>query len=412
MSAVALFVSSFLVLFLETALIRWMPAYVRLLAYFSNFILLASFLGIGVGCLLALRRRNLFVWFPLIQFAVILAVDRAAAGSRAAEHVDDLFLQRHDVAGRPGREHAAAAAALHVGRRAVRHRRAPHGRELSGRPPLRAYVINLLGQPDRRRGVRARLVAGAAAERLVRRRRRRGAAVRRAGSPVDRRGQRRAARRVARDRASHGGRQPLVAVLPHHDLPGQSRHRRRGEPHLSPVDGAGRAEGILLPVAVHRVRRHVRRGADPRRRHRHRRRRGAAARREARHRRRHRSGDPPAGRRAPSRQAVQRSARHRRQRRCAAFPEDDDEEVRPRGVRADRLADGAIELLRRAARELHVHEGVVRGGARAPVAARRDGALQLLPREVAGRSPGQHVAPRCSGATRSATCTRIARISR
>ena len=60
----ALFVSSFLVLFLETALIRWMPAYVRLLAYFSNFILLASFLGIGIGCLLAARRRNLFAWFP------------------------------------------------------------------------------------------------------------------------------------------------------------------------------------------------------------------------------------------------------------------------------------------------------------------------------------------------------------
>ena len=72
----ALFLSSFLVLFLETALIRWMPAYVRLLAYFSNFILLASFLGIGVGCLLARRRKNLFLWFPLIQFAVIVAVDR------------------------------------------------------------------------------------------------------------------------------------------------------------------------------------------------------------------------------------------------------------------------------------------------------------------------------------------------
>ena len=57
-------------------------------------------------------------------------------------------------------------------------------------------------------------------------------------------------------------------------------------------------------------------------------------------------------------------------------------------------------------------QGVVRGGARAPVAARRDGALQLLPREVAGRSPRQHRPRRCSGATRSATCTRIARISR
>src|SRR5471032_20785 len=72
----ALFLSSFLVLFLETSLIRWMPAYIRLLAYFSNFILLATFLGIGVGCLLATRRRNLFVWFPLLQFAVILAVNR------------------------------------------------------------------------------------------------------------------------------------------------------------------------------------------------------------------------------------------------------------------------------------------------------------------------------------------------
>src|SRR3954469_15103702 len=70
----ALFLASFLVLFLETALIRWLPAYIRLLAYFSNFILLASFLGIGVGCLLAARRARLFAWFPVLQTAVILAV--------------------------------------------------------------------------------------------------------------------------------------------------------------------------------------------------------------------------------------------------------------------------------------------------------------------------------------------------
>lgn len=67
------FLASFLVLFLEVGLIRWMPAYIRLLSYFSNFILLASFLGIGVGCLLALSRRRLFVWFPLLQLIVIAA---------------------------------------------------------------------------------------------------------------------------------------------------------------------------------------------------------------------------------------------------------------------------------------------------------------------------------------------------
>ena len=51
-----------------------MPAYIRLLSYFSNFILLASFLGIGVGCLLAPSRRRLFAWFPLLQAVVVAAV--------------------------------------------------------------------------------------------------------------------------------------------------------------------------------------------------------------------------------------------------------------------------------------------------------------------------------------------------
>src|SRR5215217_3839474 len=68
------FLASFLVLFLEVALIRWMPAYIRLLAYFSNFILLASFLGIGIGCLVATARARLFAWFPVLTAAVVGAV--------------------------------------------------------------------------------------------------------------------------------------------------------------------------------------------------------------------------------------------------------------------------------------------------------------------------------------------------
>ena len=74
MRAFRTFLASFLVLFLEVALIRWMPAYIRLLSYFSNFILLASFLGIGIGCLLAPARSRLFRFFPLIQAAVVAAV--------------------------------------------------------------------------------------------------------------------------------------------------------------------------------------------------------------------------------------------------------------------------------------------------------------------------------------------------
>ena len=141
----ALFVSSFLVLFLETALIRWLPAYVRLLAYFSNFILLATFLGIGVGCLLAPRRRNLFVWFPLIQFAVILAVDLLRL-EVVLPSTSTIYFSSGTTAPVVPVESTlllpllfTSVAALFV---TVAHRM---GRELSGRPPLRAYVINLLG---------------------------------------------------------------------------------------------------------------------------------------------------------------------------------------------------------------------------------------------------------------------------
>src|SRR5438128_8275337 len=141
----ALFVASFLVLFVETALIRWMPAYIRLLAYFSNFILLASFLGIGIGCLLATRRRNLIAWFPLVQLAVILAVDRLRLEVAVPGASTIYFSSGTAEAVVPVESTLllpllfTSVAALFV---TVAHRM---GEELTRHPPLRAYVINLLG---------------------------------------------------------------------------------------------------------------------------------------------------------------------------------------------------------------------------------------------------------------------------
>src|SRR6476660_4207624 len=140
-----LFVASFLVLFLETAVIRWMPAYVRLLAYFSNFILLASFLGIGIGCLLATRRRQLIGWFPLVLTAVIVAVDRLRL-EVALPSTSTIYFSSGTAAPVVPVESTlllpllfVAVAALFV---TVAHRM---GVELTKHAPLRAYVINLLG---------------------------------------------------------------------------------------------------------------------------------------------------------------------------------------------------------------------------------------------------------------------------
>lgn len=60
-----LVLASALVLFVELALIRWTGANVLHLSYFSNFILLGSFLGVGLGFLRAKRQRNLSSWWPL-----------------------------------------------------------------------------------------------------------------------------------------------------------------------------------------------------------------------------------------------------------------------------------------------------------------------------------------------------------
>jgi SAM-dependent methyltransferase len=122
-----------------------MPAYIRLLAYFSNFILLASFLGIGIGCLLASARARLFAWFPVLTAAVIgvvyafrLEVALPTSGSiyfssGTAEPVvaieTTLLLPLLFVA-------VAALLATAAQRMA---------REMAGLPPLRAYSLNVAG---------------------------------------------------------------------------------------------------------------------------------------------------------------------------------------------------------------------------------------------------------------------------
>ncbi|HOO55884.1 MAG TPA: hypothetical protein PLN69_03610 [bacterium] len=71
--AAGLFAVSFLLLFMELALIRWIPAYVRLMSYFTNFILLACFLGMGLGCLASGNKKDYFKKLPLILFVIIAA---------------------------------------------------------------------------------------------------------------------------------------------------------------------------------------------------------------------------------------------------------------------------------------------------------------------------------------------------
>lgn len=69
-----IFLLSGALLFFELLCIRWIPAYVRYLSYFTNFILLASFLGMGLGILAARRSTFRFPSFPVLLLALTAVV--------------------------------------------------------------------------------------------------------------------------------------------------------------------------------------------------------------------------------------------------------------------------------------------------------------------------------------------------
>ncbi len=81
-----LFLISFVILFLELACIRWFPAHVLYLTFFTNIVLLACFLGMSVGCLIASKKRDYIlwtVWFIFISLVLALLIEAKHGRLRA-----------------------------------------------------------------------------------------------------------------------------------------------------------------------------------------------------------------------------------------------------------------------------------------------------------------------------------------
>jgi hypothetical protein len=98
LAALTLFATSFVVLFQELALIRWMGSQVRVLAYFPNLILISAFLGLGVGSLLARRGWSLLpLWPPLLLLAVALAFAMSRIAFTQEAVSEHLWLLYYDL---------------------------------------------------------------------------------------------------------------------------------------------------------------------------------------------------------------------------------------------------------------------------------------------------------------------------
>ena len=97
---VRLVVASSLMLLLELALIRWLGSNVLHLSYFSNIVLLASFLGIGVGFLRAKKGGTRPTFFMPVLAALLLVVYLVPVGVER-ESSDLIFFTAVNTSGPP-----------------------------------------------------------------------------------------------------------------------------------------------------------------------------------------------------------------------------------------------------------------------------------------------------------------------
>jgi SAM-dependent methyltransferase len=95
---------SFISLFLELAIIRWLSAEIRIFAYFKNLPLMAAFLGFGIGFMLHQKSEQLFFWFPRLICCLVVII--AGASGFGITHVIFLDPRQYFLLGTGFGDHA------------------------------------------------------------------------------------------------------------------------------------------------------------------------------------------------------------------------------------------------------------------------------------------------------------------
>jgi SAM-dependent methyltransferase len=133
-------------LYVELALIRYVPGQLRVLGYFTNFVLLAAFLGGGLGMLARRRwaRLRLGAWAPVALFAVVGLAELGSALHIVPSPEDFLFLEYRDEGFKVPVYPFLAASFVVLAASFVPLGHAV-GETLDGEDPLGRYAANVAG---------------------------------------------------------------------------------------------------------------------------------------------------------------------------------------------------------------------------------------------------------------------------
>ena len=148
-SAFRLACYSGLILFFELAFIRYTSAYVRVFGFYLNFVLIATFLGMGVGLLQAQRAASLKWMAPAMMLMLTGAVGYFSASRIAVPNDQQEFLwgifSSGGTAGQRIPMVLAVTALFALSALFFLPLGALMGAEFRKLPPLRAYTVDIVG---------------------------------------------------------------------------------------------------------------------------------------------------------------------------------------------------------------------------------------------------------------------------
>ena len=145
-NGIRLLLTSATILFVELMLIRWVPANVRYIGFFSNFLLIASFLGIGLGILLGRNGRHVSLGVFAALLAIVVGLVIWAQLDVLVLSSDEIFFGLTDESRRAADTNFFVLPVVVILVAAVMTALAlPLGPLLRSMPPLRAYAIDIGG---------------------------------------------------------------------------------------------------------------------------------------------------------------------------------------------------------------------------------------------------------------------------
>jgi len=142
-----LLLTSLTILFVELMLIRWVPAEIRYIGFFSNFLLMASFLGIGLGILLGRRgARWSLVAFPLLLLGVVAIVTINQLDLEVQGGTSEIWFGLTDAArDAADTNYGVLILAVAMVTAVMAALAMPLGPLLRSMPPLKAYAVDIIG---------------------------------------------------------------------------------------------------------------------------------------------------------------------------------------------------------------------------------------------------------------------------